>query len=265
MLFEHGIELGRVETISDDLPDIVATLRRLSAEEMVLPSGARLPRYTSILTSGGIGSTHDDITYDGVAAAFNVPLEYHEPTCRKLSDYYDIEYNLSDMTFRMGLFPQGSEIISIPGLWVPVVKMGKVHVLPGIPFLFEKMASSLVTRDLLGPKSEIARVTLYTYLRELDLSSPLLDAQMKFKPYGVKIGSYPYVGLPPPATPTSPAPFRTRVSIEGRVPAAVAECAAYLEGKIETFRELSADSIAPESTEAECSVHSATSGLAGIV
>lgn len=41
-----------------------------------------------IFTSGGIGPTPDDITYDAISEAFDLKLELHKPTVQKMSDHY---------------------------------------------------------------------------------------------------------------------------------------------------------------------------------
>ncbi|KFY70602.1 hypothetical protein V498_10303, partial [Pseudogymnoascus sp. VKM F-4517 (FW-2822)] len=64
--FSHGVALQRIETIPDDADTIVECARRLSAA------------FDFVITSGGIGPTHDDITYSSLATAFGVPLVLHE-------------------------------------------------------------------------------------------------------------------------------------------------------------------------------------------
>ena len=55
----------RIEVISDDKDDIAETALRL--RELVGSSGA-------VITSGGIGPTHDDVTYEALAAAYGMYL-----------------------------------------------------------------------------------------------------------------------------------------------------------------------------------------------
>jgi len=58
------VDLVRVEVIGDDTEDIAATALRLRG--LVGDSGA-------VFTSGGIGATHDDVTYEALAAAHGAP------------------------------------------------------------------------------------------------------------------------------------------------------------------------------------------------
>src|SRR5579872_172791 len=61
-----GIDLKEVRVVADEEPEIVAALNALRA------------RYTYVFTTGGIGPTHDDITADAVAKAFELPIDYDQ-------------------------------------------------------------------------------------------------------------------------------------------------------------------------------------------
>jgi molybdenum cofactor synthesis domain-containing protein len=60
-----GVDLAETRTVPDVQEEIVAALNALRE------------RYDYVVTTGGIGPTHDDITADAVAAAFGVELEEH--------------------------------------------------------------------------------------------------------------------------------------------------------------------------------------------
>ena len=61
----QGVDLVRAEYIPDDIDDIRQTVLRL--KDRVGPDGV-------IFSSGGIGPTHDDVTYAGIASAFGMLL-----------------------------------------------------------------------------------------------------------------------------------------------------------------------------------------------
>lgn len=61
----QGVDLVRAEYIPDDIDDIRQTVLRL--KDRVGPNGV-------IFSSGGIGPTHDDVTYAGIASAFGMSL-----------------------------------------------------------------------------------------------------------------------------------------------------------------------------------------------
>jgi hypothetical protein len=157
--FKNGISLKRIETIEDDEEEIVEAVRRMSE------------RYDFVVTSGGIGPTHDDITYPSIAKAFNLPLTLHDATAqrmRRLSNHtkdgdfdWDVDTPQRDAKLRMARFPlaisssssssaiaaddddnetqeRRSVIFPYEDLWVPVVVVnGNVHILPGVPQLCE--------------------------------------------------------------------------------------------------------------------------------
>ena len=65
-LRRQGVDVPRVHVIPDVVGDIARDVREFSV------------RYDYVLTSGGVGPTHDDVTMEGVAAAFELPLVAHE-------------------------------------------------------------------------------------------------------------------------------------------------------------------------------------------
>lgn len=60
LMFRRGVDLKRVVVIPDEEDAIVSTVKELS--QMVGPSGY-------VITTGGIGPTHDDITYESVVCS----------------------------------------------------------------------------------------------------------------------------------------------------------------------------------------------------
>ena len=58
-----GVDLERILTIPDDIDVIAEETRKMSEA------------YDYVITSGGIGPTHDDLTMDGVERAFGLPLD----------------------------------------------------------------------------------------------------------------------------------------------------------------------------------------------
>ncbi len=168
-----GIALRRAVTVSDELPIIRDEVRRLAAAHDV------------VFTSGGVGPTHDDVTVEAVAAAFDVPLE----SCAQLEHLIRGFYGdkVTDSHLRVARVPRGGRLVSGPDSPWPALVMNNVWMLPGIPQLFAmKMAS--VRANLRGSSSFVlARV--YTTTEEGALK-PLLDAVVAAHP-NVEVGSYP--------------------------------------------------------------------------
>ncbi|KAH9929046.1 MoaB/Mog domain-containing protein [Epithele typhae] len=187
--FEHGIDLKRIEVIPDEEEDIVEAARRL------------VSKYDFVITSGGIGPTHDDITYASLAAAFDQPLEHHQETLRRMTEMIKARADLSQQTAeqriareRMALFPARAEVLYIaPDVWVPVVRLeGKLCVFPGIPKLFERMLAGLTALLPLPPPSERPfRQQIFTTMPESSIAPYLTELQAQTKAEGVRVGSYP--------------------------------------------------------------------------
>ncbi|KAG9121705.1 hypothetical protein FRC07_002238 [Ceratobasidium sp. 392] len=192
--FERGVALKRIEVIADDEGEIVEASRRL------------VQNYDFIITSGGIGPTHDDITYSSLATAFNLPLALHQPTVERMHAMSQHLFNLHNQTQeqktarnRMALVPegQGAEALFVcEDLWVPVVRLQeKLCVLPGVPSLFRKLLDNLVpylSLPLEGERSH--RKMIFTQLPESSIAPYLTSLQERVKSEGIQVGSYPSVG-----------------------------------------------------------------------
>jgi molybdopterin-biosynthesis enzyme MoeA-like protein len=123
--------------------------------------------YDFVITSGGIGPTHDDITYQSIARAFDLPLVLHEGAYEKMKKLsrphpsnpnfdWNVDSPARKAKLRMIELPYDKElpdedqvIFASEDLWVPInVVNGNVHIFPGIPRLFEKMLTGLKPRLL---------------------------------------------------------------------------------------------------------------------
>ena len=76
-LTEHGIDLTEVRVVSDDAPAIETAVKALSNT------------YDHVFTSGGIGPTHDDITADCIARAFDDHIDIRDDARDLLASYYE--------------------------------------------------------------------------------------------------------------------------------------------------------------------------------
>lgn len=158
-----------------------------------------------VVTSGGIGPTHDDVTYEAVAKAFGVPLAYDATTLDKMAVYMaERNSELNEARKRMALFPQGCRTYFVESaLWVPVVMMDNVHIYPGVPRLFERMITGSNALFEQGPP--FVQYEVFTRQVEGDFAEGLTQVATAFP--SVKIGSYPHV---------EKANKYTRLFIEGR-------------------------------------------------
>ncbi|TBU25752.1 Molybdopterin binding protein [Dichomitus squalens] len=187
--FENGIDLKRIEVVPDEEDDIVEAARRL------------VKNFDFVITTGGIGPTHDDITYQSLAAAFGQPLAHHAETLRRMGEMIKHRTDVANQTEeqrvareRMALFPAHAEVLYIaPDVWVPVVRLeGKLCVFPGIPKLFQRMVDGLARLLPLPPPDQRPfRQQVFTNLPESSIAPYLTRLQARVKDAGVRVGSYP--------------------------------------------------------------------------
>ncbi|HTO06032.1 MAG TPA: molybdopterin-binding protein [Myxococcota bacterium] len=172
-LRRNGVDVPRVHVIPDVIEDIARDVRAFSAA------------YDYVLTSGGVGPTHDDLTMDGVAAAFDVPLVVNEEMLGMLRGALrGKEPNASHL--KMCMLPAGASLITSKDLWFPLVQMRNVFVFPGIPRLLQMKFES--ARELFkGSPVYLHRV--YMSLIESDIAEDLNAVVAEFQ--SVAFGSYP--------------------------------------------------------------------------
>ncbi len=185
VMTELGIRLEEIRVVPDRHEAIVVAVNELRA------------RVDYLFTSGGIGPTHDDITADAVAAAFGVRIGVRDDARAILEAYYaSTGRELNEARLRMARIPDGAELIENPLSYAPGFILGNVHVMAGVPAVFNVMLEGLRPRLKGGPRllSHAFRVEA----PEGDLAGPL-RAVAEAHP-AVAMGSYPFYGLGPGAT-----------------------------------------------------------------
>lgn len=171
-LRELGVVLRRIAVIPDVLDEIGATVRTFSES------------FDHVFTSGGVGPTHDDVTMEGIARGFGVPLVEHAELIETLGARHPL--GVTPATRRMAMIPEGSSVVwSGPIRW-PIVQLHNVYILPGVPFLFRAKVESL--RDVLRAAPFLCH-NVWTRLDE-GVLAPMLDEVLAAHE-GVEIGSYP--------------------------------------------------------------------------
>jgi molybdenum cofactor synthesis domain-containing protein len=171
-----GVDLKEVRIVPDEEDEIVAAVNALRH------------RYTYVFTTGGIGPTHDDITADSVAKAFGVPCEYDAKALSLLAASYaarNIEFN--EARKRMARMPRGASHIDNPVSVAPGFRVGNVHVMAGVPSIFQAMLDSVVPTLETGTK--LLSATVQCPVGEGVIGGPLAEIQ-KAHPDTI-IGSYP--------------------------------------------------------------------------
>ncbi len=179
-LGERAVALKEARIVADEIGAIAKALNHLRAE------------YDYVFTSGGIGPTHDDITADGVAAAFGVDVVENPEALALIQKWYDkLGQEVTPARRRMARMPQGATMIFNPVTGAPGVRVENVFVMAGVPRIFQGMLG--------GVEAELERgVQIYSLavtadnLPESVLADQLREIQAALK--NVSIGSYPIDG-----------------------------------------------------------------------
>lgn len=173
----HGVDLAEARTVPDIMEEIIAALNALRA------------RYDYVITTGGIGPTHDDITADAVAEAFGVELYEHPEILELMTARFGVELNAARR--RMARVPVGGDLVKNPVQGPPGFTIGNVFVLAGVPQIMRGMLEDV------GPRLRSGAVVLSRTVRvegsgEGALAAPL-EAVAKAHP-AMSLGSYPFYG-----------------------------------------------------------------------
>ncbi|MDB4249445.1 molybdopterin-binding protein [Amylibacter sp.] len=176
-LTNHGINLSEVRVISDNPTEIIVAVNETRK------------KYDYVFTSGGIGPTHDDITADCIANAFGVEIDVREDAKLILATNY--ENGIDDLTparLRMARIPNGAILIDNIISKAPGFSMENVHVMAGVPSVFNCMIEWLLPKLKRG--AEMISSTVRVDLPESQIAEPLGIIANNFP--DVSIGSYPF-------------------------------------------------------------------------
>jgi nicotinamide-nucleotide amidase len=185
-----GLMVEEVLVVRDDVPEIARAINR------AIDDGCGL-----IITSGGLGPTHDDMTLKGVAEAFNLPLEVNEEGLAIVARQYKGLYEsgriesgeITEARKKMAIFPRGAHPLDnrvggAPGVLLPI-KGVEVASLPGVPhelmWIFDNQLLPHISEHIEGVYYE---EVLSLPLRDESTLAPLIDEAMKRVP-GVWIKS----------------------------------------------------------------------------
>ncbi|KAL8614105.1 hypothetical protein ACOMHN_026322 [Nucella lapillus] len=182
-LFALGVEVKRVSVIGDDLEDIAKEVAEFSRN------------YCHVITSGGIGPTHDDMTFEGVAKAFGLPTVAHPELVKVLTGFFGAD-NLDSVKMKMAQIPSTARLqygldrrTGEKRTKYPLVSVNNVYIFPGVPTIMER--SFVLLEDLFrNPGVMFYTREVYINMSETSVAS---DIQAVADRYGdtVVMGSYP--------------------------------------------------------------------------
>jgi len=172
-LFDRGCKLSEIAVVPDQTEAIIHTLNRLRAQ------------YDAVITSGGIGPTHDDITMESIAAAFDVALIEHNFIVQAMTEFFGKD-GLNDGRRRMTRVPVGSQLIRCEKTIAPGAHIGNVYILAGVPDIFASQLEAILNDFGDTPYQ---RHEIDVALPESLFAAGLEAIQQAFD--DVEIGSYP--------------------------------------------------------------------------
>ena len=173
----YGVDLAEARVVPDVEDEIVTALNALRA------------KYDYVITTGGIGPTHDDITADCVAKAFGVELYEHPEIIEMMQSRWQGELNAARR--RMARVPVGGSLVKNAVQGPPGFQIGNVFVLAGVPMVMRGMMDDVVPRLRTGAVV-IARTVRVEGAGEGVIAEPLANLA-KAHP-DLSIGSYPFFG-----------------------------------------------------------------------
>lgn len=177
-LTARGIDLREVRMVADDAPAIEAAVQALSTG------------FDHVFTSGGIGPTHDDITADCVARALGAPIDIRDDARALLEVHYERQgTELNAARLRMARIPDGADLIENPISAAPGFTLGNVHVMAGVPAIFETMVASVLPKLTGG--APLLSETIRINRGEGDIAGPL--AALAAANPDLSFGSYPFI------------------------------------------------------------------------
>ena len=170
-----GINLSEVRVILDDEEAIIEAVNTLRK------------KYDYVFTTGGIGPTHDDITTDSIAKAFDVETRIDDDALEKMKEFLAGK-ELTEPLLKMLHIPEGGELIYSPATKAPGYKIDNVFVMAGIPKIMQGMLEGMY--DYLEKGDIVHSKSLEIMIGESFFAEDLTKIQEKYP--NVSVGSYPF-------------------------------------------------------------------------
>ncbi len=174
-LVERGIRLAEARVVQDIPGEIGAAVLALSR------------RYDYVFTTGGIGPTHDDITVDSIAKAFDLPVIVHPEAAARLERHYGAD-KVTPARLRMARVPEGAALIDNPVSAAPGIHFRNIFIMAGVPAIMRAMLDGII--PTLAEGRPILARSIACHVPESVLAEPLGAIQARHP--DVDIGSYPW-------------------------------------------------------------------------
>jgi molybdenum cofactor synthesis domain-containing protein len=195
-----GVEVQKISTIQDEID--------LIGEEVAYFS----KRFDFVFTTGGVGPTHDDVTIEGIARGFSVPVVRHPEIENRMRQRLGGDVN--EARLRMANVPEGAVLLATEALFAPVVNIQNVYIFPGIPRILQERFHAIKERFRGAP---YLLKNVFVRYGEGVIASALNELLAKF-PH-LLLGSYPVLDLPD---------YKVKVTLESKD-------SDYLDGALKTL------------------------------
>lgn len=172
----QGIRLKEARVVADDTDAIVEAVNTLRT------------RHDYLFTTGGIGPTHDDITVDSIAKAFDVPVIVHPEARAILESYYQTRGGLTNARLRMARAPEGAALIPNRYSGAPGIRYENVFIMAGVPSITAGMLDALSGQ--LEGGAPLLSETIGCWVGESEVADLLRQTEKAFTT--CQIGSYPF-------------------------------------------------------------------------
>lgn len=178
-LATYGVDLCEARVVPDVEQEIIDAVNALRT------------KYDYVVTTGGIGPTHDDITADSIAKAFGVTAPEHPEIIAMLEARWGDQLNAARR--RMAHVPEGGSLVKNPVQGPPGFQKENVFVLAGVPAIMRGMLEDVGPRLRTGA-IVLAKTVRVTGTGEGVIAAPL-EAVAKAHP-DMSLGSYPFFSPP---------------------------------------------------------------------
>jgi molybdenum cofactor synthesis domain-containing protein len=135
-LTERGATVEQAAIVRDRIDDIAAIISRF------------YERYDAVLSTGGLGPTHDDLTMDAVAQAFDREVQTSEEVVEWLETYDGYKGDAADTT----VLPANARVLHNEEGVAPGCVVESIYVFPGIPEEMKPMFESVANEVCVYPQ-----------------------------------------------------------------------------------------------------------------
>ncbi|XP_033206412.2 FAD synthase [Bombus vancouverensis nearcticus] len=181
LLYNHGVKVQKTAVVRDNVEDISKEIKYFSK------------MFNYVFTSGGIGPTHDDVTYEALALAFNDSLHYHPTLVKIIKDCFSYG-TFPSPAYKMAYIPTksvlkfGIDQVTGKKLNYPCIKVENVHIFPGSPMFFE-ISFQAFCKECFASYKSFAATEVYINAKEESFADVLYAVAQECPT--VTFGSYP--------------------------------------------------------------------------